>query len=125
MTQQDDWEGGEIVLLAYAVAVDRYGDCWWHDMNWATWARAWEKNRLDAEKLDPDYGFTPLPKPRELSPEEKAARDRATDEELLAFERELYGPFWYVERHSVPTKPEKRPRKSRKKPVFWSPKKAD
>jgi hypothetical protein len=81
-----------------------------------------------------------------LSPEEKAARDRATEEELLAYERTLYGPFWYVERNdpgmravakvkaqagnagaskSGDAAVKKRVRKSRKKPVFWSPKKVD
>jgi hypothetical protein len=147
-----EWEGGEIVLLAYAVAVDRHGDCWWHDVNWANWVSAWEKNRQDAESLHLDYGWTPLPEPRELSPEEKAVRDRATEEELLALERELYGPFWYVERNIDPAKQsvgsewlsakakaearkarngkpgstasgkaaKGKPRKSRRKPVFWT-----
>lgn len=92
-----------------------------------------------------------LLKPLHLSSEEKAARDRASEEELLAFERSIYGPFWYVERNRDPAKqtvgsewlsakakaqggnlsksgdaaPKKRTRKSRKKPVFWSPKKAN
>jgi hypothetical protein len=85
--------------------------------------------------------------------EEQAAVDAATEAELLAFERELYGPFYYVERNSDPSKPTvgsewlsatakaearkgrkvgpttsgtgkpHKPRKSRGKPVFWSPKK--
>ncbi len=66
-----------------------------------------------------------------LSPERQAAQEK----ELLAFERELNGPFHYVDRNqdtakkaepikSASGKPRK-PRKSRRKPVFWSPKKVD
>lgn len=133
-----EWEGGEIVLLACAVAGDRYGDCWWHDMNWAYWSEAHQQNLRDAERLDPYWGWEPLPV-RQLTPEQIAA----SEDELLAFERELYGPFWYVERNSDPRSPVKgsqwlsqgknekakaKPkggRKSRKKPVYWSPKKTD
>lgn len=129
-----EWEGGEIVLLACAVALDRYGDCGWHDRNWAYWAQAYEQNLRDAERLDPKWGWKPLPV-RQPTPDQQAA----LEQEMLAFERKLLGPYHYVDRNTDPSKPSvgsqwlthgknakaKGGRKSRKKPVFWSPKKAD
>ncbi|RXH06298.1 hypothetical protein [Bradyrhizobium vignae] len=129
-----EWDGGlEIILAALEEA----------EPGWR-----WSEQRIvgyhDEDWDDPiyDWEMPPLPVPPKLTPEEKAARDRATEEELLASERELFGPY-HVDRNSDPSRPVKgsqwlahgknekakaKPkggRKSRKKPVFWSPKKVD
>lgn len=131
-----EWDGGVEIILAALEAIEP---------GWR-----WSEERIvgycDEKGRDPHYDWEmpPLPEPPKLTPEERAARDRATEEELLAFQRQMDGPFHYVERNRDPSKPSvgsqwlspngraeaKRPkpkggRKSRKKPVFYTPKQVD
>ncbi|WP_314948873.1 hypothetical protein [Bradyrhizobium cosmicum] len=126
-----DWDGGIEIVLAALEAADPY----WR----------WSKERIvgywngdgDRPVYDWEKQWPPI---RQLTPEQIAAQEQ----ELLALERELDGPFHYVDRNRDPSKPSvgsqwlsmngkananrAKPmgsRKSRKKPVFWSPKKAD
>ena len=100
-------DGGATVLAAWAEArwklaeargklVEYEAGDWWHGWHLALSDQIEGNWLLDYDEKGREIWveeMPPLPRPPELLAEEKAARDRATEEELLAYERKLFGPF--------------------------------